>query len=114
MVRKLNWADYPTIDLALTDRTVAILPTAAIEQHGPHLPVGVDTMIMEGMIGQLRDTCPEDLDIRILPVQAVGKSNEHIHAPGTLTLDAPTALAALFAVGAQRGSVAHGRPTGGL
>ncbi|MBO6791008.1 MAG: creatininase family protein [Dinoroseobacter sp.] len=99
MVRKLNWADYPTIDLALTDRTVAILPTAAIEQHGPHLPVGVDTMIMEGMLGQLRDTCPEDLDIRILPVQAVGKSNEHIHAPGTLTLDAPTALAAWQQIG---------------
>ena len=67
---------------------------AAIEQHGPHLPVGTDTMIAEGMLTRVREMCPEDLDIRILPVQAVGKSNEHLHAPGTLTLTAATALAA--------------------
>jgi creatinine amidohydrolase len=100
MARKLDWADYRAPDLAVDPaRTIAILPTAAIEQHGPHLPVGVDTMIMEGMLARLRATCPEDLDLRILPVQAVGKSNEHIHAPGTLTLDAPTALAAWQQIG---------------
>ena len=80
-------------------RTIAILPTAAIEQHGPHLPVGVDTMINEGMLGHLRTVCPEHLDIRILPVMAVGKSNEHIHAAGTLTLSAQTALAAWQEIG---------------
>ncbi len=100
MARALDWADYRAPDLAVDPaRTIAILPTAAIEQHGPHLPVGVDTMIMEGMLAHLRATCPEDLDLRILPVQAVGKSNEHIHAPGTLTLDAPTALAAWQQIG---------------
>jgi creatinine amidohydrolase len=100
MARKLDWADYRAPDLAVDPaRTIAILPTAAIEQHGPHLPVGVDTMIMEGMLARLRATCPDDLDLRILPVQAVGKSNEHIHAPGTLTLDAPTALAAWQQIG---------------
>ncbi len=100
MARKLDWADYRAPDLKVDPaRTIAILPTAAIEQHGPHLPVGVDTMIMEGMLARLRATCPEDLDLRILPVQAVGKSNEHIHAPGTLTLDAPTALAAWQQIG---------------
>lgn len=100
MARKLDWADYRAPDLKVDPaRTIAILPTAAIEQHGPHLPVGVDTMIMEGMLARLRATCPDDLDLRILPVQAVGKSNEHIHAPGTLTLDAPTALAAWQQIG---------------
>lgn len=100
MARALDWADYRAPDLAVDPaRTIAILPTAAIEQHGPHLPVGVDTMIMEGMLARLRATCPDDLDLRILPVQAVGKSNEHIHAPGTLTLDAPTALAAWQQIG---------------
>ena len=74
------------------DRTVAILPTAAIEQHGPHLPVGVDAMIGDGMLATLCDLVPDDLDIRILPTQAVGKSNEHLHAPGTLTLTAHQAL----------------------
>jgi len=93
-MRRLDWADYRSSEYAGIDpmRTIAILPTAAIEQHGPHLPVGVDKMIAEGLLGLLRQRCPEDLDIRILPVQAVGKSNEHLHAPGTLTLSAENAL----------------------
>lgn len=101
MTRRLDWAQYRTTEYADIDpmRTVAILPTAAIEQHGPHLPVGTDTMIAEGMLARLRETCPDDIDIRVLPVQAVGKSNEHIHAPGTLTLSAQTALAAWQEIG---------------
>ena len=43
---------------------------------------------------------PDDLDIRILPVQAVGKSNEHLHAPGTLTLPAATLIEAWTELGA--------------
>ena len=80
-------------------KTIAILPTAAVEQHGPHLPVGTDAMIAHGMLSQLRDDCPDDLDIRILPIQAVGKSNEHLFAPGTLTLTAETALKAWMEIG---------------
>ncbi len=101
MSRRLDWADYRTTEYAGIDpmRTIAILPTAAIEQHGPHLPVGTDTMIAQGMLDRVRALCPEDLDIRILPIQAVGKSNEHIHAAGTLTLSAETALAAWKEIG---------------
>jgi creatinine amidohydrolase len=101
MKRRLDWAEYRTTeyDEIDPDKTIAILPTAAIEQHGPHLPVGVDTMIAEGMLAELRDACPDDLDIRILPVQAVGKSNEHLHAKGTLTLNAETALRAWTEIG---------------
>mgnify|MGYP006297052751 FL=1 len=95
-MRRLDWADYRRPEFSGIDpeAVIAVLPTAAIEQHGPHLPVGTDTMIMEGMLAELRRVCPEDLDLRILPIQAVGKSNEHLDAPGTLTLDAATALAA--------------------
>lgn len=94
MKRRLDWADYRFADYLEVNamETIAILPTAAIEQHGPHLPVGVDTMIAEGMLARFREICPEDLDPRILPVQSVGKSNEHLWAPGTLTLTAETAL----------------------
>lgn len=94
------WMDYRAPDLAIdADHTIAILPTAAIEQHGPHLPVGVDTMINEGLCKMLAERCPEDLDIRLLPVQAVGKSNEHLWAAGTLTLSAETALRAWTEIG---------------
>ena len=99
--RRLHWADYRTTEYADIDpeKTIAILPTAAIEQHGPHLPVGVDTMINEGMLARLCELVPEDLDIRILPVQAVGKSNEHLHAPGTLTLPSEIAIRAWVEIG---------------
>ena len=56
-------------------------------------------MIAEGMLAQLRRDVPDDLDIRILPVQAVGKSNEHLHATGTLTLTAHTALSVWTEIG---------------
>ncbi|MCV6592817.1 MAG: creatininase family protein [Silicimonas sp.] len=100
-MRRFDWADYRTTEFEGIDpeKVIAILPTAAIEQHGPHLPVGVDTMIAEGMLTELRRQCPDDLDIRILPVQAVGKSNEHLHARGTLTLTAETALRAWREIG---------------
>ena len=100
-MRRLDWAQYRTTEFAAFDpaTTIAILPTAAIEQHGPHLPVGTDTMIAEGMLAELRATCPDDLTLLILPVQAVGKSNEHVHARGTLTLGAQTALAAWTEIG---------------
>ena len=101
MTRRLDWADYRTTEFHGLDaeHVIAILPTAAIEQHGPHLPVGVDTMIAEGMLAELRNRCPDELDIRILPVQAVGKSNEHLHAAGTLTLTAESALMAWREIG---------------
>ncbi|MDX8347536.1 creatininase family protein [Cognatiyoonia sp. IB215446] len=94
------WINYPATDLRIDpDKTIAILPTAAVEQHGPHLPVGVDTMINQGLCDLLAERCPPDLDIRLLPVMAVGKSNEHLYAPGTLTLTAETALRAWTEIG---------------
>ncbi len=100
-MRRLHWSDYSTTEYADIDpaRTIAILPTAAIEQHGPHLPVGVDTEINLGMLREVCARVPDEVDIRILPVQAVGKSNEHLHAPGTLTLSAETALRAWVEIG---------------
>lgn len=89
-----DWEEYRTTEFDKIDaeRTIAVLPTAAIEQHGPHLPVGTDFIIARGMLDEVRRILPVDLDIRILPVQSVGKSNEHLWAAGTLTLSAETAL----------------------
>jgi creatinine amidohydrolase len=92
MKRRLRWAEYRTTEFASidADATIAILPLAAVEQHGPHLPVGTDSFIAEGML---------TTTAAILPVQWVGKSNEHLHAPGTLTLPPSVAIEAWTELG---------------
>lgn len=100
-MRRLDWAErcaaeFATID---SDSAIAILPTAAIEQHGPHLPTGTDSMLMQGMLSAFKAACPDDLDPCILPVQCVGKPNEHLWSAGTLTLSASTALKAWTEIG---------------
>lgn len=88
--RKIWWGDFKAADYAAIDpeQTIAVLPVAAIEQHGPHLPISTDTTIMTGMLDEVIARLPADLDLRILPIQAIGKSDEHVYAPGTLTLPA--------------------------
>jgi creatinine amidohydrolase len=73
-------------------RTIAVFPTAAVEQHGPHLPVGTDAIINEGHLRLLAEKLPADMDVRILPVQAIGKSNEHVFAKGTISGIAGTVI----------------------
>ena len=100
--RRVWWGDYRTTEYASVDpdATIAVIPLAAIEQHGPHLPLSTDATIMDGMLATVIARLPDDLDIRILPIQAVGKSNEHLYAPGTLTLPATTLIAAWTELGA--------------
>src|SRR5919112_2323797 len=96
-----HWLDLTTEDFRTRDmsRAIAVLPVAAVEQHGPHLPVGVDTYINEGYLARATALVPDDLDVLILPVQTVGKSNEHLAFPGTLTLSAETAIRAWTEIG---------------
>jgi creatinine amidohydrolase len=87
MARKIWWTDFSAGDFADIDpqKTIAIVPIAAIEQHGPHLPVGTDTILNQGCLDLLVERAPADLDLRIVPVRSVGKSNEHLWARGTVT-----------------------------
>ena len=99
--RRIWWGDFPTTayDDIDPEATIAVLPLAAIEQHGPHLPVSTDTSIMQGMLETVIPLIPDDLDVRILPIQAIGKSNEHLHAPGTLTLSPLATIQAWAEIG---------------
>lgn len=101
MARKIHWTDFsaPEFDNIDPNKTIAIIPIAAVEQHGPHLPVGTDMILNQGCLDLLIERAPADLDIRILPIQQVGKSNEHIWAKGTVTHTAHTLIDAWFELG---------------
>lgn len=92
------WADLTTQDFAHliecgnAARTIAVLPVAAIEQHGPHLPLSVDTVLVNGIVAAAVPHLLADLSVLFLPTQAVGLSPEHARFPGTLTLKNETIL----------------------
>jgi creatinine amidohydrolase len=81
-------------------QAVAVLPVAATEQHGPHLPVSVDTALVDGVVNASLPHLPADFPVLFLPTQSIGKSNEHIRFPGTLTLSAQTVISLWMDVGA--------------
>jgi creatinine amidohydrolase len=95
---EMTWADIAAAG-ADTARWIAVLPLAAVEQHGPHLPLGVDAFIADAYVGRVLKSLPDDLPVTFLPVQRVGVSAEHLAFPGTLTLSAATAIAAWTEIG---------------
>lgn len=101
MLPKRHWHEMTTVDFSSskTSDWIAILPVCAIEQHGPHLPVYTDTAIAEGHIRAVVAKLPAHVPATFLPVQAIGKSNEHIASPGTLTLSAETLIRAWTEIG---------------
>ncbi|WP_404710038.1 creatininase family protein [Sphingomonas sp. MMS24-J13] len=87
--RDLAWPDFTTIDF---DKAVALMPVAAIEQHGPHLPVSVDSDINAGVVAAAAEFLPSGVEVYVLPQLPIGKSNEHSAFPGTLSIGAETLM----------------------
>jgi creatinine amidohydrolase len=88
------WSDLKTTDFARLDlaRTIAILPLGATEQHGPHLPLSVDTDLVNGVVQAALPHVGE-LPVLVLPTQPIGFSPEHFAFAGTLGLKASTVIA---------------------
>lgn len=100
------WADLGTLDFVRLQASpeagsvVAVLPVAATEQHGPHLPLSVDATIADAVLQAALPLLPAELPVLVLPTQAVGKSNEHARFPGTLSLSSETVLRLWTEIGA--------------
>ena len=89
-----DWTDIGRPDLAGANRErwIAVLPLAATEQHGPHLPVETDVMIAQAYLARVRELLADAMPVTFLPIEPVGISTEHIDFPGTRTLSPEAAL----------------------
>jgi creatinine amidohydrolase len=92
----IRWPDVAKEDAA---RWIAVLPLAATEQHGPHLPLRTDVLIAQAYLERVRELLPENIPATFLPVEEIGISTEHTDYPGTLTLRADVALKKWAAIG---------------
>ena len=93
----LTWKQVEAIPKA---DALLILPTAAIEQHGHHLPLATDTLINNLLLGKALARLPAEAPVYALPPVCYGKSNEHLGFPGTLSVSAATFMAVLRDLGA--------------
>jgi creatinine amidohydrolase len=87
----LTWSEIE--QMPDKENVVIIQPLGAIEQHGPHLPIAVDSAISLGVLGKALSQLNDDISAYALPCLYYGKSNEHSGFPGTITLSAQTLLA---------------------
>jgi creatinine amidohydrolase len=96
-----DWTDidWPGVDAAAAARWIAVLPLAATEQHGPHLPLETDVMIGQAYLARVRELLPNTAPVTFLPIQTIGISTEHIDFEGTQTLSTEAALKAWIALG---------------
>lgn len=83
-----RWDDLTSPEAGeLADRDpVVVLPLAAVEQHGAHLPLSTDLLIGMGLLERAFQALPDDFPAWVLPPQAVGTSLEHVRFSGTLSL----------------------------
>jgi creatinine amidohydrolase len=95
------WQSLTTVDVAdvVAQDPVVILPLAAIEQHGPHLPLSTDLEIGIGLLECAFGRLPAGFPAWVLPPQAIGSSQEHARFPGTLTLPQEIVVAAIHQIG---------------
>jgi creatinine amidohydrolase len=92
----MDWPDSVDAD---RERWIAVLPLAATEQHGPHLPLETDVLIAQAYLARVRELLPDAMPITFLPLQPVGISSEHTDFPGTLTLSPEAALKSWMTLG---------------
>lgn len=91
----LRWRELTSVDLSKLDpaQWLAIWPIASLEQHGPHLPLGTDAIVLEAIVQGIEERLEPSFPALLLPIMPLGKSPEHLSFPGTVSLRASTLLA---------------------
>jgi creatinine amidohydrolase len=88
----------------VSDRRLVILPLAATEQHGPHLPLSTDADIGLGLLDAAFDHLPSSVGAERLPAVTVGASQEHTRFPGTLSVSTEELIGTIVGRGAELAS----------
>jgi creatinine amidohydrolase len=98
--RRFSYLNWKQVEALPKEKTLLVLPTAAIEQHGHHLPLATDTLINNLLLGKALVKLNKDASVYALEPVCYGKSNEHLGFPGTLSLSASTFMAVVRDLGA--------------
>jgi creatinine amidohydrolase len=99
MPQSVMWKELTAADLRDKAQAGAIvlLPVASMEQHGPHLPVGVDTILCEGVCKAAAEVVAAEMPVVVAPTLWCGMAEHHMAYGGTFTFDIPTYLSVLEA-----------------
>ncbi|HSH76729.1 MAG TPA: creatininase family protein [Longimicrobiales bacterium] len=80
---------------------VVVLPLAATEQHGPHLPASTDLDIGSGLLAEAFLRLPAEADVWALSPVAIGASREHAHLKGTESVSSEELIRTIYDQGAE-------------
>ncbi len=98
MAQSVLWQELTAEDLNGLAKVgaVVILPVASIEQHGPHLPVGVDTILSGAVCRRTAELARTKSPVVVAPTLWCGMAEHHVAFGGTFTFDIPTYRAVLL------------------
>lgn len=91
------WHTLRSSDFPAPPGAVAVVPVGAVEQHGPHLPLGVDHLLAEALAGLAAERA-RTAKVYLLPTLNIGVSEEHHDWPGTIWLETEAMIALLMSV----------------
>ena len=95
----LSWPEVKNISQDI--RSTIIWPFGAVEQHGPHLPLGTDSIFVDEIICEVLKLIPSEVPIKKLPTQYIGFSPEHKGFDGTISLSSNLITSMIKEVGVQ-------------
>lgn len=97
MFHEKTWQEIR--ELSSSSNSVIILPLGTVEQHGPHLPLGTDTFILEGVLVESCRKSKQKNNILILPTIPYGFSHLHTYFPGTISIDSDLLGNLIYSIG---------------